>query len=370
MPLEITRYELQHEAAVAEFNERARSHSAPFTLSKTATAAWLPKRDGRTLFREYFLALEGGAVRGGFTLRRQDFWLRGEVRRMANYQGPLAEGIWDRRYMMAGVQMLRAALREESFLYALGMGGPDQPLPKLLTSAGWSIAPVPFLFKVLRASPFLRHIRPLRGKKGRAGLMDFAAATGLGALAVHTIHWLRTKSRLPSDCACEPVSSYGAWADQIWESARDSYEFTAVRDRTAQDILFGDANARNITLRCTRDGGDIGWAVVRSTPMRDDKYFGGMRVGSIVDCLALPGQEFSIVELATRHLRALGSDIVVTNQTHARWIAALRDDGYLGGPSNFLFAASPKLAEALGPLETALGGIHFNRADGDGPIHL
>src|SRR5690606_33754296 len=110
----------------------------------------LPKEEGRVVFREFFLAIDGDEVRGGFTLRRQDFWTGSGIVPMANYQGPLSEGLWDRRYMMAGVQMLRAALRDQPLLYALGMGSMGQPLPKLLASAGWSLEPVPFFFHVLR----------------------------------------------------------------------------------------------------------------------------------------------------------------------------------------------------------------------------
>ena len=148
MPLQIVPYRDEHISAVTAFNERARAHQAPFELSKTALAGWLPRMDARRLFREFFLAVEGQEVRGGFTLRRQDFRLAGATQPIANYQGPLSEGIWDRRYMMAGVQMLRAAMKEQPLLYALGMGGMDQPLPKLLASAGWQLTPVPFLFRI------------------------------------------------------------------------------------------------------------------------------------------------------------------------------------------------------------------------------
>lgn len=370
MALTIVPYLAEHEAAVAAFNERARANGAPFGLSKTPVAGWLPMRAGAPVVREFFLALDGGEVRGGFTLRRQEFCLRGEKVATANYQGPLSEGLWDRRYMMAGVQMLRAALRDQPLLYALGMGGMEQPLPKLLASSGWSLAPVPFRFRVLRAGNFLRQIGPLRKVAWRARAMDLAAATGLGALAFGALHAWRSRRRLDLGCACERVAEFGAWADEMWALAREGCAFSAVRDRAMQNALFAESSDRNLILRCTREGRDIGWAVVRSTPMRGDQYFGDMQLGSLVDALAIPGEECNVVELAVRHLRDLGSDLVVTNQTHARWLAALRDAGWLEGPSNFIFAASPKLAESLGPLDAALPTIHFNRADGDGPIHL
>ena len=370
MPLKIVPYAEEHVAAVAAFNERARSHSAPFELSKSPNATWLPKGDGRTLFREFFLALDGSDVRGGFILRRQDFWIDGKEVRIANYQGPLSEGIWDRRYMMAGVQMLRSALRDQPLLYALGMGGMEQPLPKLLASAGWQLVPVPFLFKVLRASPFLRNLQPLRRKSFAAALADVAAWTGTGAMAIHAVQGFRNRVRKSEAMAIERVAKFGSWADAVWDAARESYLGTAIRDQKNQNVLFGDGNEKNMILRMRDHGRDIGWAVVRSTPMRDDKYFGNMRLGSIVDCLAVPGAEATVVTAAVRHLEGLGSDLVVTNQTHESWIRALRSCGFWTGPSNFILACSPGLTERWGPLDAARPRIHFNRSDGDGPIHL
>src|SRR5687768_1706850 len=145
MPAKIVPYDPSHEPAVAAFNQRGAANDAPFGLSKTWLAGWLPRVAEASVFREFFLVVDDGAeVRGGFTLRRQDFWLDGERVAAANYQSPLSEGIWDRRYMMTGVQMLRTAVKDQPLLYALGMGGLEQPLPRLLKSAGWSLAPVPF----------------------------------------------------------------------------------------------------------------------------------------------------------------------------------------------------------------------------------
>jgi hypothetical protein len=76
------------------------------------------------------------------------------------------------------------------------------------------------------------------------------------------------------------------------------------------------------------------------------------------------------VRAARRELERRRVDLIVTNQAHSAWQAALRDEGFLSGPTNFLFAASPQLAQLLAPFETAQNEFHINRGDGDGPIHL
>jgi hypothetical protein len=72
-----------------------------------------------------------------------------------------------------------------------------------------------------------------------------------------------------------------------------------------------------------------------------------------------------LVAEACRRLEAAGCDLLVSNQSHPAWISALRRQGFFRGPSNFVLALSPPLAAAR-----AAGCLHFNRADGDGPINL
>jgi hypothetical protein len=63
-------------------------------------------------------------------------------------------------------------------------------------------------------------------------------------------------------------------------------------------------------------------------------------------------------------------DLIVSNQSHAAWCAALRRAGFLQGPSNFLFSASKELAKLLDPLPANIAHIHFTRGDGDGSVSL
>jgi hypothetical protein len=104
--------------------------------------------------------------------------------------------------------------------------------------------------------------------------------------------------------------------------------------------------------------------------MKDHNYFGSMRVGSVVDCLAVAGEEDQVVSMATRHLERHGADIIVTNQLHRSWGKAFSGNGYLVGPSNFIFAASQQLAQKLHPFERNASNVHLTRGDGDGPINL
>lgn len=268
--------------------------------------------------------------------------------------------------------MLQHALRNQPFLYSLGMGGTDQPLPRLLVASGWSILLVPFFFKVLNSRPFLRNLRIFRkGATGRI-LCDVVAFSGIGGLALKVAQAFAARRGACDDFESSRETTFGSWADEIWEEAGPKYKLTTARGQRELNSVFPEMDQENIKLRVFNraTGRNAGWAVVRCTQQKDHKQFGDMRLGSIVDCLALEGKECAIVGMATKYLTDMGADLIVSNQGHQAWRRALGSSGYLRGPSNFALAVSPKLGEAVGSLEKAMPAIHINRSDGDGPIHL
>jgi hypothetical protein len=114
----------------------------------------------------------------------------------------------------------------------------------------------------------------------------------------------------------------------------------------------------------------IGWVVMLTTQMSGHKHFGDMKVGSIVDCLALLEDARLVIEAATDYLESAGVDLIVSNQSSHAWRQALQRTGYLSGPSNFMFLASKELTRVSEPLSPNFSRIHLNRGDGEGPTNL
>ena len=336
--------------AVRAFNQRIAASQQQ--LPETPRPGWMPGM-------EVFLATEGDAVRGGYILRRQRFWVAGRETSAAHYRLPLSEGVADRRYAGLGLRLVRDALAREPRLYALGMGGWDKPLPQMLKRLGWRMCEVPFHFKVLHAGRFLRNIEALRTSPLRRLGLDAAALTGAGGLGMAVMGHGKRVDPVKRDVA----SAFAGWADEVWDRAREQYGLIAARDADTLDALYPPADTRFLRVRA---GG--GWAVALDTQMRGHKQFGDMRVGSIVDCLAAPQDAAGVIRAATCELEEREVDMVISNQLHGRWSAALRDGGFRAGPSNFLLALSPALATLAGAAPEH--DFHFNRGDGDGPIHL
>ncbi len=356
--------------AVVAFNERLARGGCPpeFRFPESPTPHWLPKRDGLPIFQEYYLATENEFVRGGFILKYQDFTIRGQNQRVVYYHLPLSEGIVNRAYASTGALMLRAALKMQPMLFALGMGGFENPLPTMLKAMGWSLLAVPFYFKVNHPARFLRNIAALRTSFSRIAFSNIAAVTGTGWAGVKAAQWMRSVKRVP-DIATEPVNTFGEWVDGLWQTCSPLYAMIGSRESRVLDCLYPPGK-NFLAIKVLRGSKNIGWAVLLDTQMHDNKYFGNLRVGTLVDCLAVPEDAPAVIQAACDLLTRRGADLIICNHSQAAWGNAFRSSGFFSGPSNFIFAASKALAQQLDPISAWQDEIFFMRGDGDGPVNL
>ncbi|HWB82781.1 MAG TPA: hypothetical protein VG675_01490 [Bryobacteraceae bacterium] len=364
MGMEIRPFSEEWLGAVRAFNLRLRAAqlAEDMRLPENAATELLPGS-------ELYIAVENGAVRGGYVLRQQQFYFGGEPNPVAHYRLPVSEGLVNKAYAMVGALMLRHALKMQPMLYALGMGSYEHPLARMLQAMKWSLCAVPFQFRMVHAGRCLRQLGPLRQPNWRRVVVDIAAATGVGGLGIQAVQWTRTM-RIPSGWKAESAGTFGKWADVVWQSCRADYRMIALRDSETLERLYPASDPRFVRLRVSRRGETIGWAVLLDTAMHQDRYFGDLRLGTLVDCLAAPADARAVTHAARVELERRGVDLIISNQGHSAWSWALREEGCWNGPSNFLFAASPQLVKLLTPFESAQRELHLNRGDGDGPIHL
>ena len=358
--------------AVKEFNARLTAASVPFDLRfpEYSISDWLPKIEQRRLYQENFILLEDGVVRGGYRVKRQDFSFRGKILAVDCFHWPMSEAMINSAYSWVFVLMLRHVQKNQPLLYSLGMAGSAETLiPRILKAAGWKVRTLPFFFKINHPRQFLHEIQPMRKTALRRWLLDTIARIGIGALPIRTIQRLRTTGIRASEEA-ERVRGFAAWANDLWNQCKDRYAMIAVRDTESLSILYPAGNERFLSYKISREKKILGWAVLLDTQMRSNKYFGNMRVGTILDCLAEPEEAGAVVRAATRILEERGVDLIVSNQSQSDWCSALRKTGFFSGPSNFSFGVSQALSKLLSPFESAVPQVHLTRGDGEGPLHL
>jgi hypothetical protein len=359
-----------HLPSIKALNERLRSGGTDpgFLLPEQFPADAPPEQERRPIDKRQFIVVDQGVVRGGYMLQKQEFLSDGRTIVIGNIQMPITEGVIDKKFSALGGLLVREITRVCPLLFALGMGGRQNSFPRLLQAMGWTLLDVPFFFHVNRPNRFLRNIGPLRVSGLRRWAAALASATGGGWAGIRLLQ-ARISGGTPAH-SVEPIADFGPWTDELWSQCQGAQLLCGVRTRAALEHFYPADQIRYLRYRMTGDGAVVGWVVLVDTQMRDHPYFGNLRVGTIVDGMALPGHAGAIVRSAKRILDERGVDLTICNHSDATWMAGLRRAGFLSGPSNYIFAVSKELAKLLLPLPENLPRIFLNRGDGEGPTRL
>ena len=101
---------------------------------------------GFPVYRRMMIAEDGREVRAAVLLYHNNVFIHGKKRDFCWLDMPISEGIIDRRYSLAIVQLLKAVSRYEPFLMSTGAGPEDKDSFRLLTKLDWRASRRAFLF--------------------------------------------------------------------------------------------------------------------------------------------------------------------------------------------------------------------------------
>jgi hypothetical protein len=358
--------------AILRFNHRflaaGRSEALPSDPELPGEARYRP--EGFPLCQRLMIADDGQEIRAGMKLIHHTIFVRGKEQEFCWTEWPLSEGLIDRAHSLAIIQLLRRALSYQPFLLGVGVGSLDEDWARIVLASGWRQGAVPFLFYPVRATRVLLGLRYLRTRRAlRLGAVA-AACCGLGLGLSGFLALRRRLAAAFSSYEIMEEKSFGKWADLVFDKSHPDYGATACRNATALNILYPPDDARFIRLRILRKATkqDVGWILVLNTQMREDKYFGDLKVGTVVDGFGAATEVPALLRAAVDYLSTRDADIIVGNFSHTAWVEASRRIGFFSGPSNYFFFASPRspLLEVGCPLPQ----IHLTRGDCNGFMHL
>ena len=295
-------------AALEAFNARLAAAGSSVFFPPPPDPRTHPPRFHQGLKQVRYLAVEegpeagpdcAGRVRGAYALKFQQFWLAGEVVDVADFALPVSEGIIDRSYTQVAVRLLFGAIQRQPLLYGLGMGGFDQAVARFLKAAGWQMFAVPFFFYVVHPFRFLRNIVHLRRRWLPRTMLDLLAFSGFGCIAGSCWNLLHARrGQAGRAVRAEVMADFQAWSDEVWETARRHYGMCALRDAATLRRMYPREADGFQRIKVLREGKVIGWALLLNSQLRGHRFFGNMRLGSIVDCFSEPEDAAAVVEQA------------------------------------------------------------------------
>src|SRR5262245_9262671 len=330
--------------AVARFNQRLREGGRgeeQITLRPSLPGEARYRPAGFPVYRRMMIAEDGREVRAAVMLFHNNIFIHGKKRDCCWLDMPISEGIIDRRYSLAIIQLVKAASRYEPFLMSTGAGPVDKDSFRLLTKLDWRHRVVPFFFYPVKVTKVLLGLSYFKKHaKLRYGAL-LGAYSGLGAGLSGLLALRRRIDAILSGYERSVEKTFGAWADRIFEDCLPDYGAAMRSDATTLNILHPPDNPGLTRLRVRRKGAkrdadqDAGWILVASKQMKNNHLFGDLKVGTLVDGFGRAADALALVAVGINHLAETGADIIVANFSHEAWVKACRRSGMLAGPDSY-----------------------------------
>ncbi|HTR79370.1 MAG TPA: hypothetical protein VMH39_14735 [Gemmatimonadaceae bacterium] len=364
----VRRFQAEDAAAIARLNARLSAKGARFLVYSEG----VEQDRSRPITDRLYVSVDGEEIRGAVWLQEYPVRVGDRDVIMGSPKYLVAESLFDSRYVAVPRRLLIHCSQLQPLLIGLGYGGHGSSMARMLAAMRWEGQTVPFFFRIVSAGRVLRELAPIRSTAARRRVADAVRVTGLPDLVVSLMSGagaLRAP-RLGREIRVDEVAQFGPWADDTWDRSARRYGFLTVRNHAMLCTLFPGTMPDITRLRVTRSGSDVGWAVVllHDFAPEPDRRFGRLHVGMLADVLADPEDARIIVGAATEWLIAHGAEIIITNQSHVAWIAALRRAAFFEGPVNYASYRSPPVEQLLEASDLRGRGMHFTRGEGDGPI--
>ena len=356
-------------AAIERFNRRleAGGRREKLTLRFNVNGEATNRPQGFPVNRKLMIAKDSEEVRAGMLLCHRTIFVRGDERDFCWIEMPLSEGIIDKKYSLAIVQLVKTALAYQPFLLNLGVGSLTEDWSRFMLKMGWKHAAVPFLFCPVKVTKVLRSLKYLKNSTKLRLASSVAAYSGAGAVLGGFLALRRQLvPGIPSHHIVEEPT-FDTWATEVFTNSVDDYGAVMRRDATTLNKLYPSHDSRFTRLRVLHKetSQELGWIVVIKKRMHNDKYFGDLQVGTLVDGFGQLANVPALIAAGLRHLVRAGVDLVVANWSHDSWLQSSRRLGFLPGPTNYFFYTTPAGTPLLQP-SCPRDVIHLTRGDCDG----
>jgi hypothetical protein len=245
----------------------------------------------------------------------------------------------------------------------LGTPGTDSRVFKLYERMRFDYwGAVPFFYYVVQGDKFLRNLCIFKRNRLLERVSAISSRLYFPGKLIAIRHYRRPVSM--TDIRVVQWQCFPPEGNLLWEGVVK--RFPLIFDRSTRYLDWRYSDPRYERLGVYSGDRLLGWVICKVSAMRENKYFGDLVVGSIVDFLVDPDNrrhvEF-IVSVGLQALLSRGVDIIVTNLSDRRMVRVARSLGFTPGPSNFHF-----FTKNLRKL--TLQDCHLTRGDSDGDGQL
>ena len=348
---EFLEFQENHSKLLEDFNKRIKNTNINFDHPKN----WFFKKKD-IINNDFFVLIENNKfIRAIVSIKNQQYLINGTIVNFKDIQLPISESIIDRKFFIQSLFFFNKIINLSENMHGLGMGGLNEPLPKILNKLKFNKYLIPFfIFPIsIRKTLYIY----LKRKKINFPLKILEILYPIDFFYKFSFNFFHNK------ITQEEFNLFDKKDDKLWDKVKFNFDLISVKNKINLNLVYDTKRFNLLKIRVFKNEKYLGWLVLKITKHNNSKHFFDCRTCTVVDLLCDPAY-YSIFIKEIKKISIINNcDVVLVNSTFKEFNNMLKKNFFINVGSNFGFVY--KSSETFN-----INKSWITRGDGDGPINL
>ncbi len=353
--IRLIEYNKSFNSSLESFNKRIRDSGNVFPNPEE----W-QYYEGDLINQKFYVLIDQDKIISAIcAIKNQIYLLKGNEINFQFIEYPISLSVVDSKYATDSIFLLKKITSASENMHGIGMGGLEEPLPKILRTLKFKTMLIPFFSYPISIQRFIELI--LRRKTG----YDFKYLISIFCLfdfILKCFHSFKDKF-FSKNFHFEEFNEFADTDNALWDSISNDFDLIAIKNKQNLNALYNKTPHHLHKFKIFENGKYLGWAILKITKHSKNKYFNNCTTATIVDLLCNQTDYDLFLTIIKRISRINKADMVLVNSTFGKFNDRLKKSHFIPIPSNYGFAYKTNI-------EFSTSNAWLTRADGDGPINL
>ena len=348
---EFLEFKENYSKLLEDFNERIKNTNVNFPHPKN----WFFKKKD-IINNDYFIVVENNKfIRAVVAIKNQQYLINGKEINFKDIQQPISESIIDKKFLIQNLVFFNKIINLSVNMHGLGMGGLNEPLPKILSKLKFNKYLIPFFIFPISVKKTLYIY--LKRKKINFPLKILEILSPIDFFYKFLINFFQNK------ITQEEFNLFDKKDDELWDKVKLNFDLISFKNKINLNLVYNSKRFDLLKIRIYKNKNYLGWIVLKITKHNNSNHFFDSKTCTIVDMLCEKIHYNILIKEIKKISLKYNCDVILVNSTYFDFNIKLKNNFFINFNSNFGFVY--KTFETF--------NIHkswITRGDGDGPINL
>tara|TARA_B100001059_G_C17820463_1_gene577929 strand:- start:558 stop:1631 length:1074 start_codon:yes stop_codon:yes gene_type:complete len=352
--LDFLEFKESYSKLLRDFNERIKNTNLNFPHPNN----WFFKKKG-IINNDYFIVVENNKfIRAVVAIKNQQYLINGKEINFKDIQLPISESIIDRKFLFQNLFFFSKIVNLSSNMHGLGMGGLNEPLPKILSKLNFKKHLIPFFIFPISIKKTLYIY--LKRKKNNFPSHILEILSPIDFCYKFLINF---SQNISNEIRREEFNLFAQKDDELWDKVKCNFDLISVKNKINLNLVYNSKRFDLLKIRIYENKEYLGWIVLKITKHKNSNHFFDSKTCTVVDMLCKKIHYNILVKEIKKISLKHNCDVILVNSTNVDFNINLKNNFFININSNFGFVF--KSSENIN-----INKSWITRGDGDGPINL